>query len=111
MKGPDRKAALAAYKQQKPSGGVFAVRSAASGHRWVGAAPNVSTIQTRLWFELRQGGSANKAMQAEWNAAGGDGFSFEVLEAFDGETAPYPQGMALRQRIGHWRAELQADAL
>lgn len=111
MRGADRKAAIAAYKEQKVAGGIFAVRSGAGGRVWVGASPNIATIRTRLWFELRQGGASNKAMQAEWNAVGADGFTFEVIETFDGETTIYPQGAALRQLLGQWQAELGAEAI
>jgi hypothetical protein len=53
MKTEDRKAAVTAYKERKVESGIYAIRCAASGEVWVGSAPNLSTIQNRLWFTLR----------------------------------------------------------
>ena len=55
MKGEGRKAAVAAYKERKVETGIYAVRCTASDQVWVGIAPDLSTIQNRLWFTLRQG--------------------------------------------------------
>ena len=69
----DRKAAIAAYKERKVIGGVYAVRCTATGEVWVGQWPNLATIQNRIWFTLRQGSHPNPDLQtilaAEWRRA------------------------------------------
>ena len=110
MRTTERKAALAAYRERKTAAGIYAVRCTQSGQAWVGGAPNIETIQNRIWFALRQGDSTNSLMQAAWSKAGADAFVFEVLETFDGETAQYPQGAALKQRLSDWQAKLGAEA-
>jgi hypothetical protein len=63
MKGDARRAATAAYKERKVVGGAYLIRCAVSGEAWVGQWPDVSTIQTRLWFTLRQGSHPRKDLQ------------------------------------------------
>ncbi len=65
----DRKAAIAAYKERKTIAGIYVVRCAASGEAWVGQAPNLETIQNRIWFSLRQGSHTCRSLQAAWNDA------------------------------------------
>ena len=65
-----RKAAVSAYKERKAVAGVYAIRCAATGGQWVGAAPDLSTIWTRRSFALRQGVEMNRALQSAWNALG-----------------------------------------
>jgi hypothetical protein len=109
MKGAERKAAIAAYKEQKVVAGIYAVRCIPTGEIWLGSAPNLGTIQNRIWFALRQSASANRALQAAWNESGADAFSFEVVERLDEETSPCFQAAALKDRLQHWRAALEAE--
>ena len=108
MNPQDRKAAIAAYKERKVESGIYAVRSRASGQVWVGSAPDLSTIRTRLWFTLRQGGCPHRALQAAWNASGEEDLSFEVLEVLDEDTRPSMRSHLLREQLGQWLAELDA---
>ncbi len=64
----DRKAAIAAYKEQKTFAGVFVIRCKASSQAWVGQTPNLEKIQNRIWFTLRQGGPYLPTLQAAWTA-------------------------------------------
>jgi hypothetical protein len=109
MKGAERKAAVAAYKEQKVVAGIYAVRCLPTAKVWVGGAPSLATIQNRIWFMLRQNASANRALQAAWNEAGADAFSFEIVEKLDEESSPYFQAAALKDRLEHWRAALEAE--
>ena len=106
-----KRAAAAAYKEQKAQAGVFAVRCAASGEVWVGATPTLATIKTRLWFVFKQGASTRPDAQAAWNEHGEESFSFESLEAYDEETATLMQREWLKDRAAHWRAELSAKLI
>lgn len=109
--GQDRKAAVAAYKERKVSAGVYAVRCAATGACWVGAAHDLSTIQNRLWFQLRMKGSPYRDLQAAWNTHGADSFTLEVVERFEEETLAYARNAEMRKRASHWGERLKAPVI
>jgi hypothetical protein len=108
MSTVDRKAAIAEYKKRKALAGIFAVRCLASGQVWVGRAPDIDSIETRLRFGLRSGGHRHPAMQAAWNANGGDSFAFEIIESVEEELA-YVRDSILKGRLAHWREALGAE--
>ena len=108
MSTVDRKAAIAEYKKRKPVAGIFAVRCKANCKVWVGRAPDVDSIETRLRFGLRAGGHRHPAMQAAWNAHGGDSFAFEIVETVE-EDLPYVRDSILKDRLARWREALGAD--
>jgi hypothetical protein len=107
----DRKAAIAAYKERKTIAGIFAIRCKASGQAWVGQAPNLETIQNRIWFSLRQGSHPCNGLQAAWKAHGPDSMTLEECERLDEEATPYIRAALLKERMQHWRAELGAEAV
>lgn len=111
MKGADRKAAVAAYKEQKVAAGVYVVRCAPTGQAWVGSAPNVATVWSRLSFTLRQNGHKGRSLQDAWTAHQPEDFSFEAVETLEDEADAYVQGSLLRERVAHWKAELEAEAV
>ena len=104
----DRKAAIAEHKKRKALAGVFAVRCLASGQVWVGRAPDVDSIETRLRFGLRAGGHRHPAIQEAWNTHGGDSFAFEIVEAVEEDLA-YIRDSILKERLAHWREALGAE--
>ena len=109
MNKDKRKALIAAYKEIKPRPGIFAVRCATTGQVWVSAAPNLDNRQNGLWAGLRTGGHPNKAMQAVWNAQGGDSFSYEMLEVVETEDlSSWELTSRLQSRERHWREALGA---
>ena len=103
----DRKAATTAYKERKADAGIFAFR-APGGAVWVGAAPTLGTIENRLRFTLRTGGCRVPELAADWAAAGGEGFAFEVLERLDPDLVPMARDRLLKERAAHWRDMLDA---
>lgn len=107
----DRKAAIAAYKERKTIAGIFVVRCAASSEAWVGQAPNLETIQNRMWFSLRQGNHTCRSLQAAWNAHGESGLTFGECERLEDEESPYVRNALLKERMLHWRTELKAEAI
>jgi len=107
----DRKAAIAAYKERKTIAGIFVVRCAASGETWVGQAPNLETIQNRIWFSLRQGNHMCRSLQAAWNAHGEAGLTFGECERLEDEDTAYVRNALLKERMLHWQAELKAEAI
>ena len=52
-----RKTDIKDYKDRKTVPGIYAIRCLPEGQVWVGRAPDVATIQNRLWFGLRMGQS------------------------------------------------------
>lgn len=104
----ERKAAVSAYKERKVEAGIYAIRCSASGETWVGSAPDLSTIQNRQFFTLRQGGNMAKTMQAAWNEHGADAFTFEVLETLPEEDMALSRDRRLKELLADWAAELGA---
>ena len=107
----DRKAAITAYKERKTIAGIFVVRCAASGETWVGQAPNLETIQNRIWFSLRHGNHTCRSLQAAWRAHGEAGVSFAECERLEDEESAYVRNALLKERLLHWRAELNAELI
>src|SRR5215212_2906165 len=111
MKSEDRKAAVAAYKKRKIAAGIYAVRCIPTGAVWVGQAPDLSTIQNRLWFSLRLGGSTHRSLQDAWRAEGEEAFTFEILERLEEEEIAYVRDRLLQARLMHWSEKLQATRI
>jgi hypothetical protein len=110
MKGEDRKAAIAAYKEREVATGVFALRFAGAEGLWVGGAKDLAGVENRLRFALRHGGYPRPRLQAAWNAAGEAAFGFEVLETLDlpDDATDFVRASRLKDRIAHWREALSA---
>ncbi|CAN5415119.1 GIY-YIG nuclease family protein [soil metagenome] len=107
MKEEDRKAAIAAYKERKVESGIYAVRCTASDQVWVGSAPDLSTIQNRLWFTLRQGSNSYRSLQDAWAAHGSETFSFEIVERLSDDDDPsYIRNAALKSLHAEWMKRL-----
>jgi len=111
MNGTDRKAAVSAYKERKTVAGIYAVRCTATSDCWVGQAPDLGAIQNRLWFTLKLGTAPHRSLQAAWNAHGADHFVFEELERMPEEALSFARAALLKQRLAHWRTELEASAI
>lgn len=107
----ERRAAIARYKERKTVAGIYAVLCRATGQRWAGHAPDLSTIRNRLWFTLRHGSSPHRSLQAAWYAHGAESFAFEEVERLAEETAPYLRDRMLQERLGHWCAASGAEAI
>ncbi len=108
MKSEDQKAAVSAYKERKIEGGIYAVRCLLSDQIWVGAAPDLSTIQNRLWFTLRHGSNAHRSLQDAWNVYGVDAFTFEVMERLEDEDIGYVRDRMMNDSLARWTDELEA---
>jgi hypothetical protein len=106
-----RKEAIRKFKEHKPPCGVYAVRSATTGHVWVGSFTNLDSMRTRLWFSLRLGSHRDRTLQEEWNAHGEQTFRYEILEKFDEDLCPIEVNDRLKNRKHHWAAQLGARTL
>jgi hypothetical protein len=108
MRIEDRKAAVSAYKEREVESGIYAVRCKASGEVWVGSTPDLSKIQNRLWFTLRQGTNTHRSLQTAWNAHGAEAFSFEIVERLDAEEIGYVRDRLTKERLIQWAEQLRA---
>lgn len=111
MNREDRKAAVAAYKEQKSRAGIYAVRCAATGQVWAGGAPNLATIWNRISFMLRQNAVTPASLQQAWRAHGIDSLSFEIVEEMDSDDLTYSRDRTLRDRRDVWCEMLGAEAI
>lgn len=111
MQNDARKAAIAAYKERKVVAGVYKVRCLANGESWIGHAPDLSTIQNRLWFTLRQGSHRERALQAAWRTHGEAQFAFEEVERIDAEELAIGHERVMKARLAHWARQLNARPL
>ena len=111
MKQEQRKAAVAAYRERKAVAGIYAVVCHTSGERWIGQALDLSTVQNRQWFTLRQRSHPGTALQAAWNQHGPDAFSLEVIERLEDEALAYVRDGILKERLSHWCSALGAEAI
>lgn len=109
--GTERKAAVSAYKERKVPAGIFAVRCAATGQCWIGRAPDLTTIQNRIWFMLRLGSATCASLQAAWCVQGEGAFAFEVIEQIADEEDAYIRGKLLKSRQAYWCGEKGAAAI
>jgi hypothetical protein len=107
----DRKAAIAAYKERKTVAGIYVVRCAVSGEAWVGQAPNLETIQNRIWFSLRHGSHPCRGLQAAWTTHGEAGLTFGKCERLEDEESAYVRNALLKERMLHWLSELRPEAI
>lgn len=98
----DRREALAAYKERKVMAGIYAVRCKVTDQLWLGKAPDLSTIQNRLWFTLRHGSNPHRSLQEAWTLHGPDAFAFEVVESLSEDDLQSGRDRALKARLGHW---------
>jgi hypothetical protein len=108
MRTEGQKAAISAYKERKVEGGIYAIRCMASGEVWVGSAPDLSTIQSRHWFTLRQGTNMHRSLQTAWAAHGAEAFSFEIVERLNEEAIGYVRDRLIKERLVHWAEQLRA---
>ena len=111
MNPEQRKAAVAAYRERRAIAGIYAVICRPSGQRWIGRAPDLGTIQNRLWFTLRQGGCLHHALQVAWNRHGPEAFSLDIIERIEHEALAYVRDGILKERLSHWCSTLGADAI
>src|SRR3954462_7944998 len=111
MRSEDRKAAVAAYKKRKIETGIYAVRCIPTCAVWVGQAPDLSTIQNRLWFTLRLGNNTHRSLQDAGRADGAEAFTFEIIERLEEEEIDYVRARLLQERLMYWADKLQATQI
>ena len=108
---PERKEAIRKYKEHAPPRGAYAVRCKAIGRAWVGSSRNLDAAKNRVWFTLRNGSHPDKALQSEWNTHGEQAFQYDILERLEDDVSDLAIGDLLKEKRGHWAAELSAAEL
>lgn len=110
MNADQKKQAREDYKARKTVPGIFAVRCAASGQVWVGHAPNLDTIQNRIWFQLRVGVTRIPSLDSAWASHGESSFTFEPLERMEDDALmmKHSRDVVLKERAAFWRTKLDA---
>lgn len=111
MKSEARKLAIADYKKRPSVAGVFAIRCRATGEVWVGQALDLEKIQNRIWFMLGMGNHRNAELQRAWSVHGEVNLSLETLERIEDEELAYVRDTLLKERVQHWRTQLNASAV
>ncbi|MBH1973839.1 MAG: GIY-YIG nuclease family protein [Rhodobacteraceae bacterium] len=110
MQKDQRRAVRTALKDQKSDAGIYAFRSP-TGAVWVGQSKTLASAENRLRFSLRTNGMAPADLTADWAAAQGEGFTFDVLERLDPELVPMARDDLLKARVLVRRADLKANAI
>jgi len=80
-----KKELKAAYKQTKPTMGVFQIQNKVSGRILIERSTNIPSKWNRHRTELRFGNHRNKQLQNDWNEVGEENFVFSVLEVLEFE--------------------------
>lgn len=107
----ERKEAIRAYKERKTRRGIFAIRCAATGEVWVGAASNLDGVRNSIWFRLRYGHHRDTRLQGAWNAHGEPSLQLTTLEELDDDIPAILLNDVLKQRKQQWMTDLGAFAL
>lgn len=109
MEKQRRREIVQAYKERKPSLGVFTVTCTATGEVWIGQSRALHTQQNGIWFSLRLGSHRNRALQAAWTAHGEAAFVYAVVEQIDTDDLnAMGRERVLKEREAWWRDNLNA---
>jgi hypothetical protein len=107
----DRREAIREYKARNPLRGVFAVRCKATGQVWVGSSGHLDTMRNSIWFTLRSGIHADKALQSDWNTHGEQTFGYEILEEIGDDVPSVGMGDLLKEMKARWASRFDAHSL
>ncbi|MCP5178473.1 MAG: GIY-YIG nuclease family protein [Pseudomonadales bacterium] len=83
-----KKALIAEYRKTPRPMGLYRVLNEQSGRFVVGTHRDVQARLNRFLANLRTGTEMNKALLADWQAAAGEGFRFEVLDTLEPADEP-----------------------
>lgn len=111
MQESERKAAIDAYRERKVACGIYAIRCLPTQQLWIGSAPNLATIQNRLWFTLRLGRDQRVTLQRAWTTHGEVAFQFEVLEQWDATEIGHARNRTLKASLDRWADMLGASPI
>lgn len=78
-----KKQRIAAYKQQKSRGGIYAIRNTCTGRALLLSAANLQGAKNRFAFSLANGSCIHPKLQEEWEKLGPAAFRLEILEELE----------------------------
>lgn len=109
----DRKAALAAYKQRKITGGVFQIVNIKTGRRLLMSDADLKGSENRFRFSQMNGSCTYGRLTADWLRFGAEAFRFETLEELekkeDQTDEAFREDLALLEEI--WRERNRGETL
>ena len=109
----DRKAALAAYKQRKITGGVFQIVNIKTGRRLLMSDADLKGSENRFRFSQMTGSCTYGRLTADWLRFGAEAFRFETLEEMekkeDQTDEAFREDLALLEEI--WRERNRGETL
>lgn len=76
----DRKELIRQYKETARPTGVFRVRNVRAAKSFVGTSADLPSMLNRQRFQLEHGSHRDRELQKDWNEAGPEAFTFEVLD-------------------------------
>jgi hypothetical protein len=76
----DKKKLKETYKNTVPPKGIFSIKNNKTGKTFLGGSLNLHGVLDKNKFLLEMDSHKNEALQKDWNAFGGDSFTFEILE-------------------------------
>jgi hypothetical protein len=79
----DRKSRIREYKEGARPMGVFRVLNTDNGKSFVGSSVDLPSMLNRQRFQLELGSHPDRDLQADWNAASPEAFTFEVLDMIE----------------------------
>ena len=111
MKDPvDRKAQIREYKETPRAMGVFRVRNVPRRCSLVGITRDLPAMLNRQRFQLGMGGHPNRQLQLDWQEAGSEHFTFDVLDTLKPSAEPgYDPTDDLKALEAMWREKLAAE--
>lgn len=105
-----RKQLTAAYKMQKPTGGVYVVRNRETGLFFIRGDSNLEGSQNRFEF-AKKTGCMYIQLKKEWEEYGSEAFEFVVLEETEKKETESPAAFKerLKKMEERWREKLTAE--
>jgi hypothetical protein len=83
MEKQNKKDILAAYKERKVLGGVYAIRNLENGKMLLLSATEISGSQNRFNFAQKTGSCIDLKLKDDWQKYGNEAFAFVVLEELE----------------------------
>jgi hypothetical protein len=106
----DRKEMVRRYRETPRPAGVYRVVHRSSGRMLLGASPDTRAMLNRIQAQLGLDSHPNRQLQADWDADGGDGFDFEVVDLLPPADDPDRDSSAeLETLLELWREKLGVD--
>jgi hypothetical protein len=74
---------IADYKQQKTTGGVYAIKNKETGKAYIKGDINMEAAENRFDFSRKVNSCIQIRMREDWEKYGPDSFTFEILKKIE----------------------------